>query len=144
MQLLMGMSIRRYLPASGTAGLLRSFVRGYKRVPRPPPRIRASTFSMAASRTNRDDKTRINRGYAITSAAEGEQRSGEKWRFVGAPSRATGASGEELHQPGGDLLGLLGAVVQGDAVVGVACENQSGVSCGPFLDLPDPVEVPDV
>ena len=28
MQLLMGMSIRRYLPATGTAGLERSWVRG--------------------------------------------------------------------------------------------------------------------
>src|SRR5437016_6319917 len=47
MQLLMGMSMRRYLPAMGTAGLLRSIVRGYRREPRPPPRIRLSTFCMA-------------------------------------------------------------------------------------------------
>src|SRR5262245_22852408 len=46
MQLLMGMSMRRYLPPIGTAGLLRSIVRGYSRVPRPPPRIRLRTLSM--------------------------------------------------------------------------------------------------
>src|SRR5438128_1831291 len=43
MQLLMGMSIRRYLPAIGTAGLLRSMVKGKSREPRPPPRMRLST-----------------------------------------------------------------------------------------------------
>src|SRR6266542_2191443 len=43
MQLLIGMSIRRYLPPIGTAGLERSMVRGYSRVPRPPPRIRLKT-----------------------------------------------------------------------------------------------------
>src|SRR4051812_2617692 len=40
MQLEIGMSIRRYLPAIGTAGLLRDLVSGNRRVPRPPPRIR--------------------------------------------------------------------------------------------------------
>src|SRR5690606_12225928 len=37
MQLLIGTSTRRYLPASGTAGLLRYVVSGASRVPRPPP-----------------------------------------------------------------------------------------------------------
>src|SRR6516165_6081105 len=46
MQLLIGMSIRRYLPATGTAGLLRSWVGGYSRVPRPPPRMRLRTLCM--------------------------------------------------------------------------------------------------
>src|SRR5438132_5540642 len=46
MQLLMGISIRRYLPAMGTAGLLRSCVSGKSRVPRPPPRMRLSTVFM--------------------------------------------------------------------------------------------------
>ena len=46
MQLLMGMSMRRYLPATGTAGLLRSWVSGYSRVPRPPPRMRLRTSCM--------------------------------------------------------------------------------------------------
>src|SRR6202011_1907496 len=36
-QLLIGMSTRRYLPPSGTAGLARSFVNGNSRVPAPPP-----------------------------------------------------------------------------------------------------------
>src|SRR5512134_2194075 len=41
-QLLIGMSTRRYFPASGTAGLARSLVRGKSRVPMPPPRITAT------------------------------------------------------------------------------------------------------
>src|SRR3990172_3428727 len=42
-QLLRGMSIRRYLPAMGTAGLARSRVSGHRRVPRPPPRMMPKT-----------------------------------------------------------------------------------------------------
>src|SRR5437763_3735199 len=45
-QLLIGMSMRRYLPATGTAGLLRSIVSGNSRVPRPPPRMRLRTSLM--------------------------------------------------------------------------------------------------
>src|SRR5258708_5290745 len=33
----MGMSIRRYFPARGTAGFDRNLVSGYNRVPLPPP-----------------------------------------------------------------------------------------------------------
>ena len=44
MQLEMGMSTSRYLPASGTAGLERSWVRGNSRVPCPPPMMIESTF----------------------------------------------------------------------------------------------------
>src|SRR5262249_8952341 len=43
MQLETGMSINRYFPAIGTAGLLRALVSGNKRVPRPPPRIKEMT-----------------------------------------------------------------------------------------------------
>src|SRR5574340_405402 len=43
MQLLRGMSINRYFPAMGTAGFERTAVKGKRRVPRPPPRITAST-----------------------------------------------------------------------------------------------------
>src|SRR5688572_22378350 len=39
-----GISTRRYLPPSGTAGFERSFVNGNSRVPAPPPRITARTF----------------------------------------------------------------------------------------------------
>ena len=46
MQLLMGMSMRRYLPATGTAGLLRSLVSGYRPAPRPPPRMKPRTSCM--------------------------------------------------------------------------------------------------
>ena len=48
MQLLMGMSIRRYLPPIGTAGFERCWVSGKSRVPRPPPRISASTSLFTA------------------------------------------------------------------------------------------------
>src|SRR5258705_13997144 len=44
MQLEMGISTRRYLPASGTAGLARSLVKGNSRVPCPPPMITESTL----------------------------------------------------------------------------------------------------
>lgn len=44
MQLLTGISISRYLPATGTAGFARVLVRGYSREPCPPPRMIASTF----------------------------------------------------------------------------------------------------
>src|ERR1041385_9269781 len=37
MQLEIGMSTNRYLPASGTAGFARSLVNGKSRVPAPPP-----------------------------------------------------------------------------------------------------------
>src|SRR5512140_2967307 len=47
MQLLMGMSISRYFPAIGTAGLERIFVKGCKRVPLPPPIITPRTSFMA-------------------------------------------------------------------------------------------------
>jgi hypothetical protein len=43
MQLLIGISTKRYLPAMGTAGLLRDEVKGDKRVPAPPPSITATT-----------------------------------------------------------------------------------------------------
>src|SRR5256885_6593989 len=44
MQLEIGISTSRYLPASGTAGLARSRVRGNKRVPWPPPMMMESTL----------------------------------------------------------------------------------------------------
>src|SRR5450432_4205200 len=43
------MSIRRYLPPIGTAGLERLSVRGNRRVPRPPPRMIANTSSIEVS-----------------------------------------------------------------------------------------------
>src|SRR5258708_22219505 len=47
-QLLMGMSISRYLPAMGTAGLERCTVGGNRGEPRPPPRITLRTSFMRA------------------------------------------------------------------------------------------------
>src|SRR5687768_9881672 len=46
MQLEIGISTNRYLPASGTAGLERSFVSGNRREPAPPPIITASTLTV--------------------------------------------------------------------------------------------------
>src|SRR3954468_18016194 len=43
-QLEIGMSMIRYLPASGTAGLDRYWVNGNNLVPLPPPRITDRTF----------------------------------------------------------------------------------------------------
>src|SRR3954452_11293240 len=58
MQFEMGMSIRRYLPAIGTAGLLRDLVSGKRRVPRPPPRIRLMTLGIETLPTIRPDALR--------------------------------------------------------------------------------------
>ena len=44
MQLEIGMSTSRYLPASGTAGLARSLVSGNRRVPCPPPMMTERTL----------------------------------------------------------------------------------------------------
>ena len=44
MQLEMGMSTSRYLPASGTAGFARSLVSGNSRVPCPPPMMTERTL----------------------------------------------------------------------------------------------------
>src|SRR2546421_10288029 len=44
MQLEIGISTSRYLPASGTAGLARSRVSGNRRVPWPPPMMMESTL----------------------------------------------------------------------------------------------------
>jgi len=41
MQLLIVMSIKRYFPAIGTAGLERSTVKGYSLFPCPPPKMTA-------------------------------------------------------------------------------------------------------
>src|SRR5687767_3182211 len=46
MQLEIGMSTSRYLPANGTAGLERSLVSGNSREPAPPPMITARTFTV--------------------------------------------------------------------------------------------------
>lgn len=44
MQLLIGISTKRYLPAIGTAGLLLALVKGANLVPAPPPNITATTL----------------------------------------------------------------------------------------------------
>mgnify|MGYP006898478823 CR=1 FL=1 len=49
-QLEIGISTRRYLPAIGTAGLLRVAVSGERRVPAPPPKITAITLFFMADR----------------------------------------------------------------------------------------------
>src|SRR6266446_3569233 len=46
MQLEIGMSTKRYLPARGTAGFARSLVKGKSRVPAPPPIITDKTLLM--------------------------------------------------------------------------------------------------
>src|SRR5437762_4801896 len=48
MQLEIGMSTRRYLPARGTAGLARSRVSGNSRFPCPPPMIIERTLLVSA------------------------------------------------------------------------------------------------
>ncbi len=59
-QLLIGMSIRRYLPAIGTAGFDRWRVSGKSRVPRPPPRMTARQ-SFMARRFSHGRRARVSR-----------------------------------------------------------------------------------
>jgi hypothetical protein len=60
MQLEIGISTKRYLPAIGTAGLLRVAVNGYKRVPAPPPNMTAMTFLLIMFNCIWSDKDRYN------------------------------------------------------------------------------------
>src|SRR3954462_4305898 len=66
MQLETGISINRYLPAIGTAGLLRDLVSGKRRVPRPPPRISEMTRGMQTTPSilARDREPRSGNGLA--------------------------------------------------------------------------------
>src|ERR1043165_2995281 len=91
MQLLIGMSMSRYLPATGTAGLLRRAVNGYSRVPRPPPRMRLRTFCMAVA--SRDQVRR--RGGAVVPAARDCRRHAITSGGDVPPSIS-------VHQPKGD------------------------------------------
>src|SRR5215218_4733513 len=56
MQLEIGTSTRRYLPASGTAGLARSLVSGKSRVPAPPPRMTARTRFITDVSVTREER----------------------------------------------------------------------------------------
>src|SRR4029450_4609506 len=49
MQLLIGMSIKRYFAPRGTAGFARSFVKGYSGAPAPPPKMITKTRFMRLS-----------------------------------------------------------------------------------------------
>src|ERR1039457_4663222 len=83
MQLEMGMSTRRYLPASGTAGLARSLVSGNNRVPWPPPMMTESTLLVLTDcRPVCDIKyffSRLRMSY--TPAIQNQQAQGDKRRF---------------------------------------------------------------
>ena len=57
MQLEIGMSISRYFPASGTAGLDRILVKGDRRVPRPPPNTIDTTFRSIKSDPSKIEST---------------------------------------------------------------------------------------
>src|SRR5262245_3395729 len=64
MQLEIGMSTIRYLPARGTAGLARSLVNGNNRVPCPPPMMTESTLLvLIESRPVRDINGFLLRNY---------------------------------------------------------------------------------
>ena len=52
MQFEIGISIRRYMPPSGTAGFERMLVNGYSRDPRPPPKTSAMVLRIMAGSLN--------------------------------------------------------------------------------------------
>src|SRR5262249_19713059 len=118
----------------GTAGLLRIFVSGYSRVPRPPPRIRQSTSSMESLAGSPG-----RRSHVITPAWCGEKRgSPPPMDFAVLSGRL-----HSLYHPFGQQPGLLHAVGQGYAAVGVATEEQPTMACDSGLDPRDTVEVSD-
>src|SRR5262245_2689451 len=66
--------MRRYLPASGTAGFDRSFVRGYRRVPLPPPSTSEMMLRMVSVVPSPKRKTREIPGPSgERSSAEGRE-----------------------------------------------------------------------
>src|SRR6266516_522475 len=69
-QLLIGMSIRRYFPPIGTAGLDRWWVSGNKRDPWPPPRMSASASLFTGIRLPTAYTTRLTCNTAVTRRRE--------------------------------------------------------------------------
>src|SRR5205823_4409563 len=145
MQLEIGMSIRRYLPATGTAGLERCLVSGWRRVPRPPPRIRLRTLRMGGGLVRGRAAGWPARLPAIvthplhrTELANGGPVS---------PPSMTGANGRRAsynryHLPGHPRR-LFDTVVERNPVVGIAGEEEAGEAGGPGLDGGDPLAVAD-
>src|SRR3954468_8275225 len=129
MQLLMGTSISRYLPATGTAGLARSWVSGNRRAPWPPPRMRLRTerccMAGAFEGVDRDDATRPPRPGKGTSPGE--------------PTSAADITGHAA----GEKDGLFGAIVKGHPVVGVPADEQAGVGGDAGLNALNALQVPD-
>src|SRR5579859_3783574 len=82
MQLLIGMSTSRYLPPNGTAGLARSFVRGKRRVPAPPPMITATSSDGRGSGTAEVTLESYGRPYGSAS-----RRLGIRWLTWGPAGR---------------------------------------------------------
>src|SRR5712692_10027493 len=78
----MGISIKRYLAPSGTAGFARSLVKGYSRVPAPPPKIMANTRFTSNLCGTRLSSLAISVGYP-SLAAESMQRSAVKSTRLG-------------------------------------------------------------
>src|SRR5215217_446368 len=107
MQLEMGTSISRYLPATGTAGLARSWVRGNSRAPWPPPRIRLRTERCMGARLR----------------SVGTEDATRPWRPGEGTGRAgAGSAADITGHPAGEDGGLLGAIVKGHPVVGVPAD----------------------
>src|SRR5262249_737832 len=128
-QLEMGMSMSRYFPATGTAGLARSWVSGKSRAPCPPPRIKL-----------RPDRCCMGlgspRGAVRTMLADARRRG--KTPHSSAPSAGQVSS----HSPG-ENDGLLRAVVHGHTVVRVAADEQARKCGHPGLDPLDPLQMAD-
>src|SRR5262249_1384544 len=138
MQLLIGMSRSRYIPARGTAGLLRSFVSGYSLVPRPPPKIRPSTCCMVHLRLlsrsdgvpsahptqpvsrckRRFDKRResTKRGADIATSLS-RDRKGAVGTCASLRSRLTLGALEVTLHVGSDDFCLLSAIIERHAVI---------------------------
>ena len=100
-QLLIGMSINRYLPPIGTAGFDRRSVSGKSRVPRPPPRMIASTSSMGRSLSH--GSARVEKLYQVIVSQVAGKPTGAPSTVVPArysPSATLRPSGPHcVHRP---------------------------------------------
>src|SRR5262245_18756892 len=83
MQLLMGISMRRYCPATGMAGLLRALVSGNNRVPRPPPRIRHNADDVMGEPLNPFETYRLRVGDTLPSRRKDCKQTADRIRGGG-------------------------------------------------------------
>src|ERR1700722_12480810 len=133
MQLLIGMSISRYLPATGTAGLLRCNVKGYSRVPRPPPRIKLRTSNIAPHRFRGRGRSAGHSGQRESNYAKGEALQSEKSSF---PAQVYPGTTYLPHFPSLDPVGVTLMKIVRLLLIGLAFTLIAADPPAPSTDKP--------